>query len=68
MEETEKMAEMGEREKEELREHQEEWDLRVHQELKEKQVPKENPVPRSPIRKTGNSARGKILMMGETMD
>ena len=68
MGEMEKMVEMGLREKKDLRGHRERWALRVLRVSKASQVPKENPVPRSLVRKTGNNAHGKILMMGETMD
>lgn len=62
------MAEMGLREKKDLRGHQERWAPRVLRVSKASQVPKGNPVLRSLIRKTGNNAHGKILMMTETMD
>ena len=68
MGEMEKMVEMGIRGKKDLRGHRERWALRVLRVSKASQVPKENPVPRSLVRKTGNNAHGKILMMGETMD
>ena len=62
------MVEMGLREKKDLRGHQERWAPRVLWVSKASQVQKGNPVPRSLIRKTGNNAHGKILMMRETMD
>ena len=68
MEEMEKMVEMGLRGKKDLKEHQERWALRILRVSKASQVPKGNHVPRSLIRKAGNSAHGKMLMMGETMD
>ena len=68
MEEMEKMVEMGLRGKKDLKEHQERWALRILRVSKASQVPKGNHVPRSLIRKTGNSAHVKMLMMGETMD